>query len=56
MGSCHMATDRADRYAMIERAPIGGSDVDVKQLGAPQQAWWRLRAAHTRLPAALDTG
>ena len=56
MGSCHMANDPADRYATIERAPIGGSDVDVKQLGAPQQASWRVGAVHPRSPAALDTG
>ena len=38
MGSSHTASDPVGRYATIERAPIGGSDVDVKQLGAPQQA------------------
>jgi hypothetical protein len=55
-GRCHTASDPDDRRTTIERAPIGGSDVDVKQLGAPQQAWWRVRAAHTRSSAALDTG
>jgi hypothetical protein len=38
MGRRHLASDPADRYVTIERAPIGGCDVDVKQLGAPQQA------------------
>jgi len=40
----------------IERAPTETGDIDLTQLGAPQQAWWRVRAARTRSSAALDTG
>jgi hypothetical protein len=34
-----------DRHVSIERAPITAADVDVKQLGAPQQARRQGRAA-----------
>jgi hypothetical protein len=39
----------------IERAPTETRDIDLTQLGAPQQVRRRVGAAYQRSPAALVT-